>query len=89
MKRFYDWKRWVAVGVTAIILMTDQGIIYAADSSMQPEIFAEEKEELPPEKEQENEEEKPEGLEKEESEENSEEKEEPKESEEKEEPKEA
>ncbi len=89
MKRFYDWKRWVAVGVTAIILMTDQGIIYAADSSMQPEIFAEEKEELPPEKEQENEEEKPEGLEKEESEENSEEKEEPKESEEKEEPKES
>ena len=89
MKRFYDWKRWVAVGVTAIILMTDQGIIYAADSSMQPEILEEEKEELPPEKEQENEEEKPEGLEKEESEENSEEKEEPKESEETEEPKES
>ncbi len=49
MKKFYAWKRWIAVGVTAIILATDQSIIYAADSSMQQEILGEEnKEELPP-----------------------------------------
>lgn len=45
MKKFYAWKRWIAVGVTAIILATDQSIIYAADSSMQPEILEGENEE--------------------------------------------
>ncbi len=46
MKKWNIWKRGIAVSVAAVVLVTDQSIIYAADRSAEPETL-EEGEEAP------------------------------------------
>ena len=41
MKKWNIWKRGIAVSVAAVVLVTDQSIIYAADRSAEPETLEE------------------------------------------------